>query len=77
MKCKWTIRDGYGNSYWGYTSCTKRYVYLSRVSSVEEIKPFYEGRLCPICNNTIECDFSLINEPKRFWDAKAEREDKG
>ena len=64
MTCKWIIREGTNNTFWAYTPCKRGFNYLSRIDKVEQIKPFYDGRQCPICGKPIECNIELITEVK-------------
>ena len=59
-KCKWTVRDGTNNTFWAFTPCEKGFNYLSKVNKLEQIKPTYDGRICPICGKQIECDTWLV-----------------
>lgn len=61
-KCKWVVRPGVGDTLWAYTPCKKGYNYLSKVKCAEHVESVYNGRICPICGNTIECDMSLLEE---------------
>ena len=60
MNCKWIVRDGTNNSFWALTTCQRGFNYLSKVSNARQIKPIYDGRLCPICGNPIECNVELV-----------------
>ena len=62
MTCKWIIRYGKSNTFWAYTPCKSGLSYLSRTSKVEQIKPCYEGKQCPICGKPIECNIELVTE---------------
>ena len=60
MKCKWVVRPGNCDTFWAFTPCQKGFNYLSRISRAEDIKAAYDGRICPICGNIIECDTALL-----------------
>ena len=62
MTCKWTIRPGTNNSLWAYTPCKRGFNYLSKVHTVEQIKPTYDGCECPICGKPIKCNIELVVE---------------
>ena len=62
MKCKWVVRGGTRNTFWAYTTCKSGFNYLSKTQNAERIKPIYDGRICPICGKTIECNTELISE---------------
>lgn len=59
-KCKWVVRDGTHNTFWAHTPCVSGFNYLSRINRVEQIKPFYNGRICPICGKQIEINTELV-----------------
>ena len=61
MICKWIIRDGTNNTFWAFTPCQRGFNYLSKVNTVDQIKPTYDGARCPICGNTIECNTELLD----------------
>ena len=66
-KCKWIVRPGWNNSYWAYIPCKKGFNYLSKISKAKDIKNVYDGRICPICNNIIECNTELLmNEENEY-----------
>ena len=60
--CQWVVRDGVNNTFWAYTPCKRGFNYLSRINKVERIKPFYDGKECPICGKSIECNINLVAE---------------
>ena len=62
--CKWTVREGYGNSFWAFTPCKRGFNYLSKVNKADQIEETYNGRICPICGNVIACNVELIKELK-------------
>ncbi len=62
MTCKWIVREGTGNTFWAYTPCKSGFNYLSRIKKAEDIKPFYDGRMCPICEKPIECNVDLLTD---------------
>lgn len=62
MTCKWIVREGSGFPFWAYTTCKSGFNPLSRISKVEQIKPYYDGRQCPICSKPIECNIELVAE---------------
>ena len=62
MKCKWVVRGGTNNTFWAFTPCVRGFNYLSRISKVEQIKPYYDSRQCPICGKPIECNIELVAE---------------
>lgn len=64
MICNWIVRDGTNNTFWAYTPCKRGFNYLSRIGKVEQIKPFYDGRQCPICGKSIVCNIDLVTEVK-------------
>lgn len=61
-KCKWVVRPGTQGTYWAYTPCKSGFNYLSRINKPEQIKPAYDGRLCPICHKPIECNTKLLDD---------------
>ena len=62
MKCKWTVREGTYDTFWAYTPCKSGFNYLSKIHKADQIKSTYDGRLCPICGNSIECNTELLEE---------------
>ena len=62
MTCKWIVREGRGFPFWANTRCKGGFNPLTRISKVEQIKPCYDGRRCPICGKPIECDIELVAE---------------
>ena len=62
MNCKWIVREGIGFPFWAYTPCKRGFNPLSRIKKAEQIKPFYDGRKCPICGKPIECNIELVTE---------------
>jgi hypothetical protein len=62
MTCKWIVREGSGFLFWAYTPCKSGFNPLSRINKVEQIKPCYDGRQCPICGKPIECNIELVAE---------------
>lgn len=58
--CTWIVREGTYNTFWAFTPCQKGFNYLSKIHSVSEIKEAYNGRLCPICGNTIVLNMELV-----------------
>ena len=62
MTCKWTISLGTNNSLWTYTPCKRGFNYLSRVYTIEQVKPAYDGYECSICGKPIECNTVLVVE---------------
>ena len=64
--CKWTVRPGVGNTLWAFTPCERGFNYLSKVKDIEDVKPAYDNRICPICGNVIEC----IIDTENFYDLK-------
>ena len=60
--CNWIVREGYHNTFWAFTPCKRGFNYLSKVSKVTEIKETYNGRVCPICGNTIICNMELVED---------------
>ena len=62
MTCKWIVRPGTSNTFWAHTPCKSGFNYLSRINKAEDIKPFYDGRQCPICGKPIECNIELVTE---------------
>ena len=69
MTCRWIVRDGTLNTFWAFTPCKKGFNYLSRINKAEDVKPWYDGRLCPICGKKIECNTWLIegDEDERYF----------
>jgi len=62
--CKWSIREGTNNTFWAFTTCKPGFNYLPRINKAKDIKSFYDGRICPICDKIIECNIEqLSTEP--------------
>ena len=61
-KCNWVVRPGTQNTFWAYTPCRRGFNYLSKVHKASYIKSSYEGRMCPICGKTIQCNLELVEE---------------
>ena len=59
--CNWIVREGWNNSFWAFTPCKRGFNYLSKINKASEIEKAYNGRLCPICGNTIKCNVELIS----------------
>ena len=65
--CKWVIRPGtQDGTFFAFTPCKRGYNFLSKVHSLDAIKPNYEGRICPICGGTIKCNTELC-EDREIW----------
>lgn len=58
--CRWIVREGKGFKYWAFTTCKKGFNPLSRVSTIQGIKEYYDGKMCPICKNVIEIDLKNV-----------------
>ena len=63
--CRWRYRPGTSGTHFAFTPCRPGYNYLSKIGASAPrvgIADWYVGRLCPICGETIEMDYSLIEE---------------
>ena len=58
--CRWIVREGKGFKYWAFTTCKQGFNPLSRASTIQDIKEYYDGRMCPICKNVIEIDLKDV-----------------
>ena len=64
-KCKWIVREGKGFKYWAYTTCKRGFNPLTKVYTIQGVKDYYGGKLCPICNKPIELNLNLLGSEEK------------